>query len=468
MHFSAHDGWWRRHLKKAERNAKRASQTAGDAGAGAPRAGSPAVSPSRPDGVARAMAGWESAWDARLAAQSQTPAAAEDPTGGANDDDDTAGVHRDVAAAAASSQWYAVRGARVDEVVEVSSSDPALIGGDEQRRGPFASRAEAEAALAEMMLGDFEDAFADASDPCPAGASTAAGVGPATATSMSAASAPVPVQRLSVSVEAASRRTFHVQAVGNDLHCTAKLHSLLAKCPETQLSAATVDGHPTFDLASRDAVVYWLRAHGGVAQVDDIPGETARALECYNRRWEAIPEQQVDARLKQMASFAPRLAKLLLPYQSTGVTTAIRFDGRMLLADDMGEFMQLPMAAACSPSYLPLAARAHTQRLRGVSAWSDHVRVVAPGLGKTYQALAAAACYSDEWQIGTPLLLVLPCSLRRQWAEELESKFPQLSPTEIHTVKTTTGGNEEFPSARVVLISYRLLALMGEAFCKRR
>lgn len=90
------------------------------------------------------------------------------------------------------------------------------------------------------------------------------------------------------------------------------------------------------------------------------------------------------------------------------------------------------------------------------------------GLGKTYQALATAACYSEEWQIGAPLLLVVPCSLRRQWAEELEQKFPQLSPTHIHIVKTTTGGNEDFSSARVVLISYRLLVLMGHGFCSRR
>lgn len=90
------------------------------------------------------------------------------------------------------------------------------------------------------------------------------------------------------------------------------------------------------------------------------------------------------------------------------------------------------------------------------------------GLGKTYQALGIAACYSDEWQVGTPLLLVVPCSLRRQWAEELEQKFPQLSPTQIHIVRTTTAGNEEFSSARVVLISYRLLVLMGCAFCSRR
>ena len=90
------------------------------------------------------------------------------------------------------------------------------------------------------------------------------------------------------------------------------------------------------------------------------------------------------------------------------------------------------------------------------------------GLGKTYQALAVAACYSDEWHTGTPLLLVVPCSLRRQWAEELEQKFPQLSPTHIHIIKTTTGGNEQFSSARVVIISYRLLALMGSNFCKRR
>ena len=85
-----------------------------------------------------------------------------------------------------------------------------------------------------------------------------------------------------------------------------------------------------------------------------------------------------------------------------------------------------------------------------------------------YQALAVAACYSDEWQVSSPLLIVVPCSLRRQWAEELESAFPQLNPAQLHTIKTTTSGNEDLAEARVVITSFRLMAMMGKGFWERK
>ena len=258
-------------------------------------------------------------------------------------------------------------------------------------------------------------------DTCSAGSAAPAGVGLAAVPTGFGLPAAAP-RVLAVSVEASSRVQFHVQAVGADRHGTARLHSLLGRCPEPQLSAATRDGHPTFDPASRDQVVRWLRAQR--VEVEDVPKETVRALECRNKEWKDVCEHDVQKWLGQMERFAPQLSKLLLPYQREGVATALRFVGRMLLADDMG-------------------------------------------LGKTYQALAVAACYSSEWQVGTPLLLVVPCSLRRQWAEELEDKFPQLSPVDIHIIRTTTGGNEDLTDARVVIISYRLLSLMGKGLCER-
>jgi SNF2 family DNA or RNA helicase len=49
------------------------------------------------------------------------------------------------------------------------------------------------------------------------------------------------------------------------------------------------------------------------------------------------------------------------------------------------------------------------------------------GTGKTLQALAAMACYRDEW----PLLIVVPASLRLVWAEVAEAWLPFLRPTDI-------------------------------------
>lgn len=49
------------------------------------------------------------------------------------------------------------------------------------------------------------------------------------------------------------------------------------------------------------------------------------------------------------------------------------------------------------------------------------------GTGKTLQALAAMACYREEW----PLLIVVPASLRLVWAEAVEAWLPFLRPTDI-------------------------------------
>ena len=84
-----------------------------------------------------------------------------------------------------------------------------------------------------------------------------------------------------------------------------------------------------------------------------------------------------------------------------------------------------------------------------------------------YQALACAACFADEWQVGSPLLIIVPKSLRRQWAEELERFFPQLGIGEIHCLRSTVGGNEGLPTARVVITSFRLLSMMGVGFWQR-
>lgn len=219
--------------------------------------------------------------------------------------------------------FYAVRGARADEVIEVPTGCETLSAKGECR-GPFFGAAEAEAALAEMVMGDFINDFGTDGDACEAGESTATGIGSTAAADTTAA------KQLSLSVEATSRHVFHVQVTTEGLHCTAKLHSLLRHCPEMPLSAAA-DGQPTFSLESHSKVVRWLRAHSDVAHVDDIPQETVRALHCYNSKWTPFTQDQVDNRRKQMASFAPRLAKLLLRYQTVGVTSAIRFDGRMLL-----------------------------------------------------------------------------------------------------------------------------------------
>jgi SNF2 family DNA or RNA helicase len=76
------------------------------------------------------------------------------------------------------------------------------------------------------------------------------------------------------------------------------------------------------------------------------------------------------------------------------------------------------------------------------------------GTGKTLQALAIMACYQEEW----PLLIVVPASLRLQWAEVVEDWIPFLRPADIHVVFGSTDkifATSECPP--VVITSYEML-----------
>lgn len=261
------------------------------------------------------MGAWAEVWHARL-----------EKAGCAKDDGNSSGgACGDSSAETIAEQpvFYAVRSAVKDEVIKVPANSSPPDANNEQR-GPFSSEAEAEAALAQMMMDDVVDAFDMDEDTRDAAATGRSG-------SATAAAPLTPAQRLSVTLEAASRHTFHVHATDGDLHSTAKLNSLLGQCPEPQLSVAAIDGRPTFALDSHSGVVRWLRTQPAVVHVDDIPQETVRALHCLNNYWTEVSQKEVDDRMHQMASFAPRLAKQLLPYQRVGVTAAIRFCGRMLL-----------------------------------------------------------------------------------------------------------------------------------------
>jgi len=82
------------------------------------------------------------------------------------------------------------------------------------------------------------------------------------------------------------------------------------------------------------------------------------------------------------------LLSTLLPFQREGVMFALQKEGRALIGDEMG-------------------------------------------LGKTFQALAVAAYYRNEW----PVLVVVPSSLRCQWAEVFEKWIPDLPPADVHIIQ---------------------------------
>ncbi|KAJ8314137.1 hypothetical protein KUTeg_008698 [Tegillarca granosa] len=102
------------------------------------------------------------------------------------------------------------------------------------------------------------------------------------------------------------------------------------------------------------------------------------------------------------------LTESLLPFQRVGVNFGIHKNGRVLIADDMG-------------------------------------------LGKTIQAICLAAYYRDEW----PLLVVVPSSVRFDWAQQIRRWLPSVDPQEI---QVAVSGKDSCTSSLVNILSYDLMA----------
>ncbi|XP_062603453.1 LOW QUALITY PROTEIN: SWI/SNF-related matrix-associated actin-dependent regulator of chromatin subfamily A-like protein 1 [Saccostrea cucullata] len=102
------------------------------------------------------------------------------------------------------------------------------------------------------------------------------------------------------------------------------------------------------------------------------------------------------------------LVNSLLPFQREGVDFGVHKQGRVLIADDMG-------------------------------------------LGKTIQAICLACYYRNEW----PLLIVVPSSVRFDWAQQLERWVPSLDPQEVYVAMT---GKCSLSGHKVCILSYELMA----------
>lgn len=102
------------------------------------------------------------------------------------------------------------------------------------------------------------------------------------------------------------------------------------------------------------------------------------------------------------------LVENLMPFQREGICFGISRKGRCLIADDMG-------------------------------------------LGKTVQGLGIAHYYYSDW----PLLIVTPSSVRYLWLEAVLSWLPTVP---LHHVEVMNTGKDYVGDAKVVIISYDLLA----------
>ncbi|CAG2248780.1 HARP [Mytilus edulis] len=101
------------------------------------------------------------------------------------------------------------------------------------------------------------------------------------------------------------------------------------------------------------------------------------------------------------------LVNSLLSFQREGVNFSVSKNGRVLIADDMG-------------------------------------------LGKTIQAICLACYYREEW----PLLIIVPSSVRFDWAQQIRRWVPSIDHKEISVA--TTG--KDTSSNRVNIVTYDLVA----------
>jgi len=125
----------------------------------------------------------------------------------------------------------------------------------------------------------------------------------------------------------------------------------------------------------------------------------------------AVDSAELDRSLSVIATRAPRLHALLLPFQREGIAFVLAHGGRALLAHDMG-------------------------------------------LGKTLQALACLAHYSHEW----PALIVVPSSMRWPWVDALELWLDGLlRPGDVNVVKDGNNTAIASPTSRISIISYALM-----------
>ncbi|XP_014771023.1 SWI/SNF-related matrix-associated actin-dependent regulator of chromatin subfamily A-like protein 1 isoform X2 [Octopus bimaculoides] len=102
------------------------------------------------------------------------------------------------------------------------------------------------------------------------------------------------------------------------------------------------------------------------------------------------------------------LRESLMPFQLEGVKLSIERRGRILFADEMG-------------------------------------------LGKTLQAISVACYYRNEW----PLLIVVPSSVRFDWAQQIRRWVPSLDPQEINVILK---GKDSGVSGMVNILSYDLMS----------
>jgi hypothetical protein len=112
------------------------------------------------------------------------------------------------------------------------------------------------------------------------------------------------------------------------------------------------------------------------------------------------------------SQIAPKLWNSLMPFQKSGVQYIVERHGRGMIGDDMG-------------------------------------------LGKSLQAIALCAYFSEDW----PVLIICPSSLRYNWQNEFLKWMPCISESDINVVLSA---KERIGKTTVTIVSYDLVSKMHE------
>lgn len=164
----------------------------------------------------------------------------------------------------------------------------------------------------------------------------------------------------------------------------------------------------SFALSSHNELMQKLKPLRPDVLVAEIPSYVLRVFQTASEEEYEVSLSGIDCKLEQA----------LLPFQKEGVCTAIRRNGRLLIADDMG-------------------------------------------LGKTIQSIAVACYFREEW----PVLVVAPSSVRFTWKESFLHWMPSLKDDEVTVL--VTGSDKVDKDHQVVITSYDLLSRKVNDLCNK-
>ncbi|XP_054007521.1 SWI/SNF-related matrix-associated actin-dependent regulator of chromatin subfamily A-like protein 1 [Hylaeus anthracinus] len=141
-----------------------------------------------------------------------------------------------------------------------------------------------------------------------------------------------------------------------------------------------------------------------------VIGLPKNVIQIFNK---SNSSDKTDAKI-DLSDIDPHLLNQLMPFQREGICYGISKGGRCMIADDMG-------------------------------------------LGKTIQALGIAHYYRENW----PLLIVVPSSVRYQWADAIYTFLPSIP---AHYILHFTSSKDFCSDSRIVITSYDLLVRAVDTF----